>query len=100
MKLGSKYCLAAVDTLLVLFAGLKVFGADALAEETAISRNGIWRIRPVGGEEPEMAVPNSWERASRLKVDIATLVTTASRGTRSNLRRLTCETRFRMRRSR
>ena len=50
MKIRSKHQLAAVTALLLFVVGSQTF-AGTIAEETAISLNGTWRIQPAGGAE-------------------------------------------------
>jgi hypothetical protein len=57
----------AVAALLAIVAASRALGADATAEETAISLNGTWHIQPAGGEERAIDVPGFWERISGLR---------------------------------
>jgi hypothetical protein len=67
MKTRFRYELAVVVALFVLVVGRPAFGAGVLAEETAISLNGTWRIQPADGEERDIVVPGFWERVSGLR---------------------------------
>jgi hypothetical protein len=67
MKILSKYGLAVVAALLAFGVGSQASSTGAIAEETAISLNGTWRIQPAGGEERDIVVPGFWERMPGLR---------------------------------
>ena len=67
MKTRSKSRWVTVVTLFVFVLGSQTLGADPVAEETAVSLNGVWHIQPTGGAEQEIAVPGFWERAPGLR---------------------------------
>ena len=67
MKTRGKSRWVTVVTLFVFVLGSQTLGADPVAEETAVSLNGVWHIQPTGGAEQEIAVPGFWERAPGLR---------------------------------
>jgi len=67
MEIRSKYRFTAITALFILVVASQGLGADAVAEETAISLDGTWHIQPAGGEEREIAVPGFWERLPGLR---------------------------------
>jgi len=61
------YSVAVIAVLLAVVTGPQASDANAVAEETAISLNGTWRIQPAGGEKREIQVPSFWERVPSLR---------------------------------